>query len=780
MKMSTALAGVGQSIVSTVSGLTVTVAPFRAGVFSSLGGTLALLPSGTWFVGVDLFTGAVIALPRLGHRGWVPVARVVTGTTSVTSISQITPELPASRIPRTLKKIMDGQAISVLVMGSSLTQSGGSGQDWPSMLFAAGASLTAYRVPGTITVQYCGVGGAPNQYQLAQTGLGGFNGSMTYDDAGSPVQATNPNFLPSDRSNLFDGVDLVVLGCLANGGDYRLDCIEPTVRNLRKMGVEVILVSDDAQIGTPYAQTYAALTAAGLYVDGPVVKRIADLYGCEFADTAAYVVDATLRYPTNGAIYGLNDSIHMSNALPAGRTATPSCGHEMWARAVRSVIPIDGQPAAPVTLTYDFSTGLQGWTAFSAANVDASSGALVVTKNTAATNQWGGWIQTLPQIYVGDTVRVRGTASGTSGNGTSIGLQYSGWASNSVGFGDGAFDVTLTCTANSTALLFYGGNNAAANGAAFTVDNLIIDILHVAGSQTDLIPSRPVEARALPPSRVVTDMKTPGDAHIVLPANDQFIISGNELKGTLGAHPWGSSSFARRFCSAISSTTDLLTVAAGQSCGFAASAVVGLSVIRFSDPATDSGCTVDVYRNGAKIKTLTFTAAPFANEWYSTIFTPTELAQGGIGSITSVTLAVTAGTLKVAAFVALTAEIEFVPLEGINFVGSWPFTESDGGTGTRGRATDTVADYAWLKCPPTARRVQWLLACRSNSQPVNIYSGKSSALNVATNGVNHFRAKGGLIGPGAVHSIKPVSAAASPVVGNRSLHVSGAVIIYDR
>jgi hypothetical protein len=761
------------------SDLTVVVAAFSCEGSNFSGGSITVSPNGTWYVGVDLFTGAVIALPRLGHRGWIPVLRVVTDDTSIVSSTAIPAEMPKSRIPRTIKKLADGQAISVVIMGSSLTQSGESGYDWPSMIFSPSASLTKYGIPG-VTTKYTGVGGAPNQYQLAQTGVCGGNSSMTYDDAGAPVQVTKPGTPPTGRSNMFDGVDLVVIGCLANGGDYRLQCIEPIIRNLRKLGTEVILLSDNPQITSSWTRTYTEMASSGLYSDGPFVKQIADMYGIEYADTAAYVFDAAMRYRANGAVYGLNDSIHMSNGLPAGRTAIPSCGHEVWARAVRSVIPVGGDPAVPETRTYDFGTGEQGWMPYSTANINASSGSLVVTKNTAAVNQWGGSITTLPQIYAGDTVRVRGTASGTSANGVTVGLQYSGWASDNKSVPEGSFDVTITCNTNSTHLLFYGSNNSAALGANFTIDNIVIDITHNAASIKNMYPNRSVEILPIPQSRVVSDFKTPGEAFVILPEFEQFLVAGNAARGTLGAHPWGSRSFARRFYSGTGSTSDMLTVATGKSCGFAAHAVVGLSMIRYSDPVADTGCTVDVYTNNTKIKTLTFGVTPFANEWYSTIFTPSELGATGVGSIKYVTLVVTAGTLKIAALVALTAELEFVPLEDIKFVGSWSFLENDGGTITRGRATDTVNDYAWIKCPDNAQRAQWLIACRSNSQPVDLTCNKAATLGFATNGTNHMRAVGGLRAANSVHAIKLKSAAASPVVGNRSLHVAGAVVILDR
>ncbi|MEY9466301.1 hypothetical protein ABH973_006714 [Bradyrhizobium ottawaense] len=765
--------------IARASGLNVRVEAFHVQGFSFVGGAVAIAAAGTWYVGVDLFTQALIALPRLGHRGWIPVAKVVASASAVTLIQQISPVLPVTRIPRVLKKIIAGQAINVVVMGSSLEQ-GGNTTDWPGMLFNASSGLTAYRVPGTISTKYKAVGGAPNQYQLAQLGFASGHTGYGYPSAGFP-RALEAKLPPNGRSQLFSGVDLVVIGVLANGGDYRLECIEPIIRKLRQAGVEVILTTDNPQAASSWTLSYAALSGSGLYVDGPEVIRIADLYGVELADTAAYVFDATLRYTGDGRIYAAGDSIHMANGAPAGRTAAPSCGHEVWARAVRSVITIDGQPGAPVSTSYDFSSGLQGWTNYAGANssVSAASGALAITKAGAGTVQWGGWITSLSQIYVGDTVRVRGTVTGAAAAGFQIGLQSGGWAGGPVSVNsDGAFDVTLTCTVNSTSLLMYGGNNAAAQGTVLTVDDIQVDITHNTGTAVDLTSSRPSEARVLPPIRVVTDYKTPADAFVILPTDELYTVQNNANKGALGAHPWGASSFARSWNSGIGSTSDLLTLATGKSAILSGHCVVGLSLIRYQDQ-TDVACTFDVYRNDTFVKTINIGTVPFGNEWYTTIWTPTEYGQSAPTDVgESIRLQVTSGTLKIAALLALTADIDYLFPEEIKYVGNWLAREQEGGAQMWGYPTDTVGAFAVVKC--TGRRVLWFLANRSNSQPVDMYSDRESTLAQSQAGVNHIRTRGGLLGPGLNHTIKLTAAAASPVAGNRSLHVGGAIIVNDR
>lgn len=103
---------------------------------------------------------------------------------------------------------------------------------------------------------------------------------------------------------------------------------------LREMNIEVIMVTDNAH---GPSTDYATMKTAGIYFDGPEIFRIADLYGVEVADTAAYVFEAYIRAGGTG-IY--SDAIHMLSAAPAGQKAAPSGGHEVWARAVPLAHPV--------------------------------------------------------------------------------------------------------------------------------------------------------------------------------------------------------------------------------------------------------------------------------------------------------------------------------------------------------------------------------------------------------------------------------------------------------
>lgn len=760
--------GVGSGGVASES-LDVLVSDFAVDNFRFGGGKCPVLPNGTWFVGVDMLTTKLIALPRLGHRGWVPVARAISDATKVTSLEAIEPKVPTCRIPRTMKKILNKQPISVVVMGSSLT-AGGSTTDWPGMLLRSDSDPSKYKIPGAISAIYSGVGASPNQYQLAQLGFASSHSSYGFPNSGSSGAITDKK-PPNGRSAMFSGVDLVILGCLANGGEYRLENIEPIVRKLRAAGVEVIMTTDNPQGPT---SAYSTMNTAGLYVDGPEVMRIADLYGVEVADTAAYVFEAHLRY--GAGIYG--DSIHMAGGVPAGRNAAPACGHEVWARAIRSIITADALPGDPVSLSYDFASGSHGFIQYSDATISTASGSLAVTKASSNVNQWGSWITSLPQINNGDTVRVRGVASGTAGANLSIGLQFAGWASNSVGVGDGAFDVTLTATHDSTALLFYGGNNSAASGTTFSVDNLIIDITHVVGRLSDNTPGRKQESMPLPPIRVVTDYKTPADAFIILPSDEHFVTGNNPYKGAVSPHPWGASSFARRWNETVHANQDLLVLATGKRACLGANGVVGWSLLHYRDQ-NDGACTFDIYRNDIFVKTVNISNPPFGNEWYTTLFTPTELNRTGpTEPDDSIDIRVTSGTLKVAALIALTADIDYVLPEQITFVGNW-LPKEISRSGLAGRPTDTSGDYAVLFCH--GRRVQWIISGNPGSKMLDAYSDREVVVNQNWGGNYHIYSAGGLFGPSCNHIIKCVQPnPAGNQANGHALHIGGAIIINDR
>lgn len=779
-------------------GMTCEVSAFRLGNWSFAGGSITIPSNGVWFVGVEFWSNQLRVLPRLGHRGWIPVARVLAMGGAIASVERIEPVMPECRIPRTMAKILAGQPIHIVYQGSSLVE-GTSGSTWTGHLTIGTADH--YRLPGTPTSNNIARGGAPNMLGLAHAGrplgmqLGG-----GFDEAGYPLEMAGIKAAPTGRSAALAAADVVFVECLANGGDYRLSMIEPHVRNLRKMGLEVVLVTSNPQIANSAVADYNTLTTSALYIDGPTVQAVAEKYGCELADTAAYVVEAQIRA---GGVGIFADTIHMlSGSNTAGPAALlPSSGHEAYARAARSVFHISVQSVPPSisTASFDFSTGLQGTAVYgSGATADASTGALVVTKTAAGGAAWGWRFPALVgpvpgTVAVGDTVRITGAISHSGGaTDVSMGMQGggSGWNGASYSAVPGNFDITVTISraATDAYFLFYASQGAMLSGGpgtTFTVDNVQMTVTRFgAVTTTDAVPGRASDHRPLPPSRIVTDPKEPGDAWVVLPKDEFYTRTNHASKGALAAHLDGSGSFARRFSPNVygAGTEDSLVLTAGKSALVGALGAVGFGIIWRGVIAETA--TVEVYLNNVLLRTMTFTAS-IERELYSWIRTPTDHAISSIAPADrELRLTCTGGTLRIGALVVFTSEYDTVPLSEIEFMGAgWATGVVPGGNPNMpGRETDTLGDAARIKCPANACRVYWLTSSKPNSKPVNTWGGSELASGTATVGVNHIRVRGGHIGPGSDHYIQCAEtlAGGGDSTNGYALHVGGAIVVYDR
>lgn len=741
-----------------------TILPLNVGNYTHAGGTGNVPSEGSWYVGVDLFTQNIISLPRLGHRGWIPLAKVMADNSRITSISAIAPELPACRIPRTIEKIRRGEQLNVVIMGSSLTTGGNDDTNWPGMLFNPSASNAHYKVPN-VSATFAGVGGAPNQYQLAQLGYAGqhFGGGWRGD--GYP-HIFNGSGLANGRAKLWQNTDTVIIGCLANGGDYRLETIEPMIRKLRSLDIEVIMVTDNPQ--NP-SNSFSAMLTTPLYVDGQKVFDIANLYGVEVADTAGYIFS---EYLARGGTGIYSDSIHMQSNAPAGRQVVASGGHEVWARAIRSVIPIDVGAGSPQLIgSYDFSSGEQSWIAYgSPTSISVQNGALACQTD----GSFDGVMVDIGMISAGDTIDVEFDLQIASGQEIQVGLLNGSWADNEHLLTTNGGHLTASIIANQTAGLTLGVINFGSAGT-FSIDNVTIKKSVAASSIIDLMPNRAIEIKQLPPIRIVKDPKTPADSFVILPKNEMNVFYGSPNHGILVAHPWGDSSFQRHFIG-NTGANDLLVVTTGQELIMAASATVGWSIIRYAEPS-DGGATVQIYTSNNLVKTVSFGTVPFANEWYQPIIEPSEYNATIMEDNSSYRMVVTSGTLKVAALVALTADVSYVGPEEIRYVGTWGAREVSR-SGLPGYWTDTQGSYAYYQC--SGRRLGWIISGNPGSKQIHLSSGTEEAT-TETTGNYHMRMAGGLYGKDQVHSIKCLQ---NNPTGSQSeghaLHIGGAIIINDR
>ena len=893
----------------SVSGLVATLVPFTVSGFSFAGGTITLLPNGTWYIGVEMWSGAIRILPRLGHRGWIPVAVVTTGASSVLTLSNISPVIPTTRIPRTQAKIDAGTAIKVVVMGSSLLASSGAATDWPGMVFGSGNELM-YRLPTTVNVTYAAMNGTPNQYQLAQLGIAGSHTGNGNSNSGYPSTVTNA--LPmNSRSNMFVGVDLVVIGVLANGSDYYLQTVEAIARKLRQQGLEVIFVTDNPM--TPNTSYSLMATTSGIYGNGNTIFAAADVYGCEIADTAAYVFEAYIRANGTG-IYATSDPLNQATGLPAGVNTTPSCGQEVWARAVRSIFStavttqvISGVAISPVAFTYNFSTGVSGWTANGSSTISTSGSNLVVTTTgnsqgvqatinqainagdnvtityTATTTgtlssmqlgtqHSGAWNTTAQAItangsqqsqvfvangsysnftalfYIGTstagsklnitgltitvqnrsigeldngnfsngltgwTLGTGATGSVTSGLATitnavnvnlalsqvlgyippsslvnisftvgtvtgswSVGLSNNGsWDPN--GFigsisSPGTYNVNYTNTGSG--LTFYVWNNAT------TINTINISAITLSVSSInsyESVPNRTKDIRPLPPCRVVSDLHTPGDAFVILPAQELYVTSSNVNAGTLGTNPLGASSFANRFNPNTSLSANLLTLTAGKSAVLSAEFVNGLGLIHYRATTDTTNCVFTVSQNSSVLSTQTLTTPSSNGEFYLPLFTQANSPTGSA----SVIITVTSGTLKIAGLVALTADIDYLQPEDITYVGAW-MPKENSASGLPGYPTNVAGSYCYAKC--TGNRLSWLISGNPGSQNWDSWNGQTSLLAQNLGGTANIWEAAQLVGPNINHFIQcdvTVLDATNTNANGRSLHIGGALIINDR
>ena len=188
---------------------------------------------------------------------------------------------------------------------------------------------------------------------------------------------------------------------------------------------------------------------------------------------------------------------------------------------------------------------------------------------------------------------------------------------------------------------------------------------------------------------------------------------------------------------------------------------------------------MEVYIGATLQKTINIVGAA-TRETYVALLTPTEmLGSGGVPTIGACQIKVTAGTLRVAALVALTPEIEILHVEAATRVGTW--TAALGGPPNMpGYKTDVAGDYLFFRCPDHARRVAWICSSKPNSKPIDTWSGRSQAMAAASVGVNHVRCQGGHVGPGETHVIRCAESFAGDAVNGWALHVGAIALVLDR
>lgn len=280
----------------TSSGLELTVPAFRIDAVEFPGGTIKALSANDQYLVLNLKTLTLHTLGRNISDGEMALARIRTSETEVVSIDTLELEVPETRIPAFLQKLKQGEKTTVRCFGTSLVENGGQQTGWLGLLFDQKNQEKSFLVESILPIKWLNhaVGGSNARYTAALLGTGK-SGDVTF------------------ATPAYD-CDLAIVGLLPNGGKDRLAVYEGVVRLLRKKGVEVLLVTDNAYSG--------AGEEDALWKDGEFVRSMADHYGCALADTAAYMMEAERR-----GEQPYSDAIHQSPE-----------GHRCWAKAVSGVL----------------------------------------------------------------------------------------------------------------------------------------------------------------------------------------------------------------------------------------------------------------------------------------------------------------------------------------------------------------------------------------------------------------------------------------------------------
>ena len=321
----------------TSSGLTITVGSGSvtdaAGtVYSWAGGNLTIWPSRTHYIYYDVQNGSLLALRNNYHQGGVVVATVVTGSSSVTSVTYPgTLAMRPSGLANFNRKTRQNIARTVVALGDSLTQgAGGSAAFGVDMVFSSANSSYGYNVPNISTLTYLnyGVGGTVANMGLAYmanivTASGGAGlfpnqgvGHDFYSEvAGSPQNIVTVNAIKSKNPDLV----VVCFGANASSITPELANIEILVRNLRRENIEVLLWNGNksSSISLPCLDTHSYLA------------DIAARYGAAFADIADIVETANLA--TNGSF---SATTYASDGSGVHQLIA---GQQLYAQGLRSI-----------------------------------------------------------------------------------------------------------------------------------------------------------------------------------------------------------------------------------------------------------------------------------------------------------------------------------------------------------------------------------------------------------------------------------------------------------
>ena len=271
--------------------------------------------------------------------------------------------------------------------------------------------------------------------------------------------------------------------------------------------------------------------------------------------------------------------------------------------------------------------------------------------------------------------------AGYSGGSIQIGTQGGGlgWGSSVESAFPGEFSVIVTVSRDipfGGKLLLFANNDRAPLNSAFSLDQIDITI-NPGVTVVDLLPNRVEEEFSIPAARIESDARVPTDAFVILPKDEPNSSGSRPNRGTLGSHPAGPNSFARRFSSNTLPSEDLLTLSLGQKAEIVVDGrSVGFSVIRFATES-DAPVVLEVRRNSVFLKSVQL-GSGFNREEYIPLLTPTEYGQLSPGYPEKIEIVVVGGSLKVCALVVLVPELRLLDwLSGFGIFGSRSLADAD-------------------------------------------------------------------------------------------------------
>ncbi len=263
-------------------------------------GAVVLPASTTSIVGIDLFDLTLRALPRAIDTGFIPVARVTTDATTITTVVPLAPPaLPANRLARTKARLAAGAKVRVLLIGDSITAGTGgtAGNLWFELCFDSAQSAKGYNVTNAANVTTTNLGiSACNAYH----GVGSVADLMPYPStiAQHPLSAWTPTVPQLARAGITARPaganlltrrlpDLVVIGLGTNsyGMPRDAELLEIAIRRWRQLGVDVLVITTNSRTdGFATAMLDSAST----------MRALAETNGAALADTWAEIAQARL------------------------------------------------------------------------------------------------------------------------------------------------------------------------------------------------------------------------------------------------------------------------------------------------------------------------------------------------------------------------------------------------------------------------------------------------------------------------------------------------------